>query len=485
VGAIGVLLVVLAIYLPGLDAAYYADDFQFIFGAREAPIRQAFDEPNAHNHFYRPFEAVCLTWIQERWGVDPRPVHATILLLHLANCLMVGLAGCRLGLRPVGAWIAAGFMGGSQAAVHAIQSLDTLSQVSATGFGLLALAAAASAAGQDTPAPYAQRAAGATTALAAALLCKETGVSAAPGQILLLAWGGRRAPRGTRWKSIAAILALAGVVGAYLFVRALVVGAGPSIGDDRYDFHPGVNIVRNLALLAFSAILPSSSVQLFLAAGEGRWAAIVPGLAGATATMLLIFFGCRRSGRRVLWGWLVVLGIVAAFPMAALNHVSELYSYNLLPFAGLIVGLAAETLLERSGRAGRRLIGALLVGMLVLNMTAARSKSAMMEERGVEATRLLADLRTHLEGVAQGGEVRIVEQGPRTGETDYSVFLMQPLDLLRESPGGVARAAGRPDVRLLFGAPPDAPAAAGEGHGPPWERVLVIVDGRLVPAGQP
>ncbi len=479
-GALGVVALVMVIYLPGLDAGYYADDFQFYFGAADGPAWQAFVRPNTDNMFYRPIEAICLGWIQSRWGLDPRPVHAAILALHLGTCFIVGLAGRRLGLGPTGAWSAAAVMGGSQAAVHAVQSLDTLSQVGATFFGLQAIAAVAILT-RDGPSRLRSLGwAGAVPAQSIALLFKESGISALPGQLLLLARAepGNRVPRS---RVVIMTLSLGVVVAAYLVVRGVVVGAGPAIGAGRYDFHTGLNIPRNLALLGFSAILPTSSVRLFLDAQADRWVPVILALAGAGVVATLLIVGCWHSGRRALWTWWVMLGIVATFPMVLLNHVSELYTYNLLPFVGLIAGLASETLLDRSGPRQRRLIVALLIGILATHVVAARGKADLMEARGAEAARLLGDLRINVQAAPSGSAFRIVDAA-RSPDPAYSVFLMPPLDLLLEGPHGLARAIGRPDLELRFGSTTglDPVSSGGDGEGDSsHETVLVIKDGRM------
>jgi hypothetical protein len=443
------------IYGPTFDLSYYGDDFSFVRSAPDLRLLDAFTGTHPNIGFYRPVDWIALEVCQRWMGLQTWPVHALSLILHLTLALATGFAATRWTGHALTGWIASLFVLVSQAAVHAVGSNDTLSQQVATTSGVLSLICVMHA---RRSSDHVVRHWGVAAGLyAAALVAKETSVSFLP--ILILA-GACGSPKPERRSLVFSAVALVLVTGGYLWLRSYAGAPSAGVGPGRYGFSLSPLIaIRNASMLGFAVATPVSTVDLFFGLLNGR---LLP-LAVSTGTLgvlgVVVAWGSRRAGdgRRLLF--LLALALLSMFPMIALNHVSELYAYNTLPFVGGILGLGlADSILTFRAPLVRRGLALGVLALLVANGFAARSKADGMVATAREAQRLLPGIQEAVLGLPPGGCLEL--RGPSA--PGYSVFFQTGPRLFSSGEAGLARLAGRPDVRILT-APdvPEPPARTG------------------------
>jgi hypothetical protein len=460
IGAIWFLVLVVAgtlLYLPGLNGAYYADDFILVF---DSPGSQLFTyfTTRLPNMFYRPLQGFFLALVQGSVGLDTIPIHVTQLLLHCLLCGLLYLHALESGMPRPGALFGSFFMLFSQANVLAVANCDTLSQVLGTLAGCLALYVLDPHRIQGSCPPgglhgetHAKRAY--ITALllyVVSLLSKESSVAFLPLLLFLYVISvvreGDRAERMRRTLLGATPFVLVTI--AYVVMRDLAGSKEVAFGVERYDIRLGLNVPRNLVMLFFASTAPFSSVDVFQSfqlrdAGE----ILLFGLGTLLVTGFVVYgiVRGRRRGVAVFW---IASAIVTLVPVVPLNHVSELYTYNAMPFVALLFGLAFGTHLAlAAGRKRRKLVvwGAALILLVGLGVFA-RQKIMMVKRNGEEATRLLKVVTKYVEMVPKNGELLLVN--PPSDRPEYSVFAMNGFSVLDYAEQRIRRITNRPDISI-------------------------------------
>jgi hypothetical protein len=418
------------LYLPARSIPFYADDYQWHWDPPPASILHFFAHANPHQpNAYRPIQAAFLLAVQRAFASATWPIHVVVLGGHFLLAGLVYAWMRQAGFPRLDRLFASTLLLVSQAAVHAVASNDTLSQVYSTLFGVLALVllerslrlAGGSAVSRSTWLwPYV----GSLGAFAAALLAKETGVSLAPMTAVTLVSARRDLARNRPFEIVLRLLPFAGIALVYLWVRRELhlVGLENSTSE-RYRIDLGPKVLVNLGLFAFQSFLPLDSPRVFLAL-EGRELLVAAAAVCATVALAwIVLRQCLQSPRRPLLAVLGGLGLLALFPVFLLAKVSELYLYNALPFVAILTGHAVGRLCAEGTRPRARALAWLLaIGMLASHCAASRVKIAMMASCGEEAQRLLTEVTPFLPAVPAGGALLLVDP-PRAG-ANYSIFLM-------------------------------------------------------------
>ena len=313
-----------------------------------------------------------LTWLSHAldvrlFGLAPAGHHATSLLLHALNALLVFLWLARAtGDRARSALVALVF------AVHPIhvESVAWVSErkgVLSMAFGLLALLAWTAYAQQGRRGAYAA----ALAAHAASLAAKPTFVSLPLLLLLLDLWPLRRAPGAGggppagSWARLAAeklpFVALSCISSAVtLVVQQPALASAADVG-------PGVRLA-NAALAAVTylrqLVLPTGLSVLYpysLAPPLGAAALAAFGLAAVTGLVL----ARRRSRPWLTAGWLwFAVALVPMIGLVQVGHQAHADRYAYLPFLGLYIAVAAslpDTWLRRPLRCGAAAALALLL----------------------------------------------------------------------------------------------------------------------------
>jgi hypothetical protein len=468
----------LAVYWNGLRIEYYSDDFLFLFDPNSDMSRVLLGF--VHHRFFRPIENLLVSTIQRWVGLETWPIHTLSLAMHCSMSFLVYRAALALGLRLRTALIASAFMLVSQANAMAVLSNDALSQVGSTLFGHLSLFLLYSylwpGLGQGTAdRAVTGRYAGSVLAYLASLLFKESGVSFFAPAVGLIAVA-RGIPRILRPNPVAFREAAVFVAVTILYMagRRLIGAAQPSFGGARYHFGLGVNIVENLAQLGLAMFLPASTVDAFTAmATRDATALAAIGTASAVLVVVIVVGLWRASSWRMV-GVLAAGAVALCFPIALLNHISELYAYNTMPVISLLVGIALSSLLT-GGVAARAVAGATLVLLLVSHVTATQRKAMLMARNGERATALLAQVTARARLVPPNGRLILLNpEGPRA---DYSVFRVSAFNVLRFGEYRVKQLARRADIDVVIVEPERLtqlePGAAAV--------ILTLRDGEVVP----
>jgi hypothetical protein len=441
-------------YAPGLHTGYFADDFQYVYEPECLNFRYHLLNTNPGNDYaYRPIEAWLLVLTQKHFGPATWPIHGATLGLHILFAWVVFLVMRRWDVPRPAAALGSAFMLLSQANAHAVLSNDTFSQVAGPFFGCVSLWLLHGALVREreagAPAAGRPRMLCALGVYALGLLAKETNVCFLGMAFLLLAAAWRR-EGGRAWRRPLLRLALfAGVTVLYLGWRSWVVGAPQArLGTGRYDLALGANVVRNTALLLSAVWMPGSSVAAFVAA-KGRdvltlaYFAAVGGVFSA-----LVAYGFFSLRRRAVAAWMGVFALCSFFPVVLLNHVSELYGYNAMPFVSVAVGLALGEAFRRTGGRppARWLLAAFLLLFAAGHVAGVRQKAALMGENGRRADALLRQIATHVPEVPPGGRLLLVN--PPDDRPEYSIFCMNGFRVLANGLHRVRQVAGRKDFRV-------------------------------------
>jgi len=460
--------------IPAIDSPYFSDDFQFVFESPALNPVHYLTWENPHNGFYRPIQSAFLAAVQTASGLRTWPIHAAQIALHgaLAMLLFNALIGLGFGRRD--AVLASVLLAVSQAAVMAVSSNDTFSQVLGVLTGYLAVWAfyrSARDAPPDRPFGNRQYLAGLGW-LAVSLFSKETSAAfVLLGAVALLA-GTRGVGGMKRLGVLAARLApVVVLVAVYVAARSAVSTVAPEVGSGAYQLNVGPSMVKNAVMLWVAATLPFSSVDMFTALAAGHRTALV-GLGVVYAVFVaLVAAGLWRRRRDARLWWLVAAAFGSITAIVPVNHVSELYTYQLLPLACAIVAIGLGALGEAAERSRpARAAWVVAVAALVASQAmSAHSKAQMLDDNGRRSDELLDAVVPQARDLPAGGELVLVD--PAAPGPEYSMYRMFGFDPLRHADFYIAHRAGREDITVRI-VRADEPAA----QPAPGTTVLVLDD---------
>jgi hypothetical protein len=182
---------------------------------------------------------------------------------------------------------------------------------------------------------------------------------------------------------------------------------------------------------------------------------------GLVVLVTLLGVGLTRARQWPKAVGTLILAACAGVPVVLMNHVSELYAYNVAPFWGVVVALSLRGLLDARGRSIVRSVTAMLLfGILISNVVAVNRKASQIRGNGDGASVLIPQLVDFARQLPFGG-VLVLYDRQEPGTISYSEFLGGPFMALTDGAGGrsvgkwVKHLASRPDidVRLVVDAP--------------------------------
>jgi hypothetical protein len=167
--------------------------------------------------------------------------------------------------------------------------------------------------------------------------------------------------------------------------------------------------------------------------------------------LALLVYGLVRSEKPALILTLTAMCIMGFVPALLLNHVSELYAYNSMPFFCLLAGLSLDRLFALCANAPLRrnvLAGLTCLTCLIVLVEAAslEHKVSLMKTRGEEATVLLTKITPVAAEVPHNGALLLVS--PDSAECRYSVFLLHGFDNLQSGFIRINQLADRTDFTV-------------------------------------
>lgn len=430
---------------PALHGWYFGDDFQYWTHKIASNPWWFFSHKNPlHVYAYRPIEFAVLWVFQTISPESTLPIHATQLALHLAiGGLVIHLVrttGSSIGV----AWLAGAVFVLSQAAVHAVCSLDTLSQLLETLLGLLAIHFLH----RWTLSPSRHfLVAGSFLCYGLALFSKELSLSLSVSLAVYL--GIRVLQR--RVAILQAILAMiphALISVAYLAIRRSLHLPSGGFGDGMYDFNLQHNLVVNPLLALVQSAMPMASSDVFL------WTKLhwIPGLLAAgsltTGALFLPLIGYWKSRHWRLPAYLAI-GFLTTICIAFLmNHISELYVYSVLPFFGWYFAQGIAHLWREAPHRMARTALALFVGVfLVANAVSSHRKSMQVEENGRYARSMMNQLEQIIRSAPPQANIVLQET---SGSPSYSIYIQRDFMRISYGPSVLCHLLRRSDLRFEF-----------------------------------
>jgi hypothetical protein len=441
----------LLLYSPFLEAPYFTDDLLFYHPIPPPHLFDFFWMRSPFIAAYRPAEAMILTFIQMRFGLNTMPIHLVSMAAHASLCLMVWIAALRLAFRPFEALFACALMLVTQVGAPALLGNDTMSQATSAALGgaaclLLGFACRDSL---ENGARSLSKWLLISSALlyCASLFMKETSA----GLIIVITLFLCLVAFQKEWSSDGAYFVLRslipyGILMCIYFAFRLHAGLRmPTSGLYRVTL--GTNVFKNLAQFGLIAISPISSVTMALAIHDRRL--ILLGLIALSLVLVAItlFTGIRSVSGRKLSTLLLICTVAAVFPAFILQHISELYFYNAYPYFALLAALALGSLASR-GLALRSVMVACSAMLLAGQVFATRQKASLMNNNGIAAARLLASISQYMQGLPEGSEIWLI--GGESSGPKYSVFVLNGLDVLEIGESNIGPVLGRPDILVRF-----------------------------------
>jgi hypothetical protein len=239
----------------------------------------------------------------------------------------------------------------------------------------------------------------------------------------------------------------------------------------------GLNVLVNVAQLAFAAVIPTSTVTGYftITAGTAFEKALLILATGAVVGVAGYGLWHCREHRRLL-GVVALFALMGMLPAALINRVSELYVYNSFPFFAVLLGVGFGRTWELI-RSRRALVILFSVGAFVLGLShieAMSQKASLAYLNGIRARGLLEQLIRYAEGAPPNTEIvllRTVRQQDTTpklyrllepsayrrglsvwsiGYPKYSVYVLDDYSLLEGNPSLLGIITGRSDVRLII-----------------------------------
>lgn len=455
-GCVVLLLCTAAAYLPFVGIPYYADDYYYLFENPRAAIYEYFISYHDVGGIFRPFQMAWCAVHQLFFGESTVWLESGQVLLHgLLSCTVFRFLR-REGVDGRAAFVAALLLACHPACVSGVLGNDTVSQIGSTFFGFLAFTRVWRIGRElhdGRPCPF-LAAVWMVAFLALALLFKETGLSfAAILPAAALFWAYRCHTAGLRTaarKLIVLIGTLAAATVVYMLYRGQMAPTRLRFGDESgYQFHLGGNILVNQAFLFGASFLPASTADLFMAICRRAWPILSLVAVLISVWIGFLAFGLKRGGAVKQAAGALLLASLATLPVTLMNHVSELYTYNMSPFIALAVAAAMKAWLAPGPRVATSKWVAWLILLLVVsgNVHAITNKARLMQANGRAAMVLSEQVVEHAKRLPTNGSLLLVERG-RAGACLYSIFRTSDFQGLLVAERWLKHRAGRPDVHI-------------------------------------
>ncbi len=470
------------LYLPLAGIPYFADDYEYVYPHPGSAVFYQFVHPTRPGGHWRPLKASWCALNQQLFGLSTFALEAGQALLHAVLAWLIYLFVRRRGIGVGPAVAAAGLFVAHSVVEPAVLGNDTGDQLLGTvcGFASFFCAWEFLEAGRSSPArPRRGWAVGTLALLGLSVLSKETSMAFSmliplalvAARMLGLPPADRRAWRGQVALAVGCVL----VTGAYLLYRQHMAPVRVSFGETRaYDFQIGAVTPANLAMLFCAMLLPVSTVDVYVAFARHQIGAFALAAAFAAVWSVLLAVGAWRAERRRLAAMALVAAVIAAFPAVLLHHVSELYSYNMLPFLMIAVAVALEYLLsQRRHVILRAATWTLALAVVFSGVVGVWRKAALMQRCGEVQTALIEQIVSIVRDLPANAKVVLKEQ-VHPGTVLYSVYLISDFHELNGAEPWIQYRAQRPDVSIRL---------VREKESIPADATLVLV--RADDAGQP
>jgi hypothetical protein len=418
--------------------------------------------PQPYYYFYRPLQDSYHGFVQTYFGLETWPIQCTHIVLHALLVWMIFRLMLALSFSPFQATAGALFMAFAQVNVIAIVRNSTIAQVASTLAGFSALYFLCwehlrrKEIGDEERCKSLLRPWIASLVLfVVALLLKESATSfllLVPFVLFLLHRNVR--PYTNLWLSVGVkTVPYVVIFIIYFIIRSQVVTShfkwGATDDTSEYLFCVGPNVVRNLGMFLCATLTPFSTAEVFIAFKNSEpWNLFVLYLVVTALFAAIILWGLWQH--RKPWLFVAVVGcyLLSFFPMVLLTHVGELYVYNAMPYASILVGAGVGKFIEVQYR--RRFAMALSIvfflAILTSNFWAVRHKIVLLREKGDRAATLLTQVVPIIQSLPPNAKLLLINPPPR--QPEYSAFYLNYFSVLRFARGYISSLSGRPDVTV-------------------------------------
>ena len=446
------------VYFPGLDIHYYGDDYHHVFNKPYKKLDYYFIDNNPRNpYIYRPLQTVFLVSIQKHFGMETFPIHVTIFIFHILLSWLVYFCMLKLKFTRTDALLGSLFMLLSQANAFAVLSVDTLSQVGGTFLCYLSLWLLYKSYWYPSERDeyswgliYYKKYILSILLFLVALFTKET--CASFFSLLFIMVILQNLKSGFRFQSIKKVvwefIPFVLVLLIFLAARNFAGVHYDTNENSRYAFNFGLNIFSNLAMSLFAASIPFSSIDGYTTLKNGEY--LVFSLIALTSLIFIGFtiHGLSQRRRLNIFITIFTFSIICLFPMVLMQHVSELYVYNCMPFISILVGSGLGWYFRQDKKrlATKIIVSILFLAICISHIRASRNKAFLMIKNGELATSLIDRIMPYVEQIPPNGELLLMN--PPSDKIEYSVFVINGFNVLEESELRFNQLSGRDDFTI-------------------------------------
>jgi len=411
----------LLLYVGGISAPYFSDDFTVFFPPGTINPFALFVMKNPYEPtVYRPLEVFFNATVQIFFGESTFPIHLAHIALHITIACLIHKALIRLTMDKVAAGIGGTLFLAAQSAVSVVARNCTMAQQLSALFCLLFSYVLAFSEKKRKRLTL-------CALFALALISKETSISllasAAFLHFLLAKKPGRVIAAAKECVPYALLTA------AYLCGR-LALGLEIVGTTGRQMFGLGLNVVRNIGLLLFSTVNQTSAPEVFKAFVLRDYALLGGAFAVAALLLAAIYVGFRKQ-KKIRWALtLATLMGISYFPVALMDHVSEVYVYNALAFFCMLAGIGVGALFKR-GKALRALGLATTLIVLTVNVLSLRQGLGLIVHNAQTAQSLIEQIRDTAADSPPGATVHLIDTDHKTLRYAYSLYYMTEASTLQ------------------------------------------------------
>jgi len=414
--AAGVLL-----YAGGLTAPYFADDFTVFFPPGSINPFLFFVEKNPYEPtVYRPLENFFNCAVQSIWAENTLPVHLAHVALHILIACLICKALVRLDQGKAAAGIGGALFLAAQSAVSIVSRNCTMSQQLSALFCLLFLYVLVFSENRRKK-PWL------CILFVLALISKETSVSLLVSAVLLHLLF---APKDGRIVAVAKECAPYALLTAVYLLGRSALGLEVIGSSGRQTFRVGLGVVQNVGLLLFSNMNQVSIPEVYKAFVLRNDLFVAGAVACSVLLLAAAYAGLRKNGKPGSVIVLTALMGIGFFPAALMEHVSEVYAYNTLPYLCMIVGIGLGSLLRR-GKA-KRLIGAVAItALFTVNVFSLEHGLSLINHNAAAARNLIGQICDVASGCPPGASIHLIDTDQEISGYSYGLYYMSKAETLR------------------------------------------------------
>jgi hypothetical protein len=407
-----------------------------------------FLDKNEVSYAYRPLEKLFLLTVQRSFDYDTTAIHITQMTLHFLFSLLFFLWLRKDGFSIGTSIFVFLYLLFSQAATHAIASNDTFSQIISTLFGYLSIFF------------YLQFVNGKTKLLFlyfSSVLCflfsllgKEIGLSFFPLLILIsinIICKNFSIYKYKLPKVFLQLLPFFIITLLYFVIRKYINLDAATFGNDRYNMSLGLNISINFIQAFILSLIPFSSVDLYQSIQNKSFVfLLICGFFICIYTVIILVPLFNKENRLRLVKSSIFLP-VSLFPVIILNHISELYVYNMLPIMAYLLALSIESIFSRKYRVLSAMLILFLITGLLINSIAVRSKVNAMKINGDITQQMLQEIKPYLRENPSIDTLVLVNK-PYNQKNEYSIFKRSGFRLFEDGEVIFKKISDRRDLKV-------------------------------------